>query len=175
MALLGIEPNGVKKACIEQLSLGAVRDLLGVTQGLAAEEARHDAAERARVELARGRERLGEDLAVAAVRAEDEVVDAELGGLADGRRLLAHREVGRAHVVVLDALPPTGDLDGVEHRLELADGQHVVEHRDETVGAEALLLGGEVHRVGVDGDLGDRHRSAGADGGRVDREGLGHV
>ena len=118
---------------------------------------------------------LGEDLAVAAVRAEDEVVDAELDGLADGRGLLAHRQVGRAHVVVLDALPAAGDLDGVEHGLELADRDHVVEHRDEAVGAMALLLGSEVHRVLVDRDLGNRHEPAGADRSRVDGKGLGHV
>ena len=131
IALFGIEPKGVKKACIEpprprlkpalrakisarvpkrmkssaRSSGRLVRHLLGDAQGLAAEEALHDRDELLLRKLARGREALGEDLAVAAVRAEDEVLRLEARALAHRRGLLADGQVGRALVVVLDAVP----------------------------------------------------------------------
>ncbi len=76
-------------------------------------------------QLGDGGEALGEDLAVAAVRAEDVVLGAQEIGLADGGRFLADRQVRRAPVVVLDALVVAFLLDAVEHGLELADDRHV--------------------------------------------------
>ena len=134
-----------------------VVDLLGVGQGLATEEALHDALKARLVHLVHGRVALGEDLAVGAVRAEDEVIGRQHVALADVGALLADAEVGGAAVVVLDALPGTGLLDGVEHRLEGAHDDHVVEHLDHALFAVAGDLGVTVEGVLVDGDLGELH------------------
>ena len=80
-------------------------DLLSVGEGLAAEEALHDALELALVHLVHGRVALGEDLAVGAVRAENEVIGRQHVALADVGGLLADTQVGGAGVVVLDGLP----------------------------------------------------------------------
>ena len=134
-----------------------VVDLLGVGQRLAAEEALHDALELALVHLVHGRVALGEDLAVGAVRAENEVIGRQHVALADVGGLLADTQVGGAGVVVLDAFPGAGLLDGVEHRLEGAHDDHVVEHLDHALFAVAGDLGVTVEGVLVDGDLGELH------------------
>ena len=134
-----------------------VVDLLSVGEGLAAEEALHDALELALVHLVHGRVALGEDLAVRAVRAEDEVIGGEHKALTDVGALLADTEVGGAAVVVLDTLPLAGLLDGVEHRLEGAHDDHVVEHLDHAFFAVAGDLGLAVEGVLVDGHVGERH------------------
>ena len=72
------------------------------------------------------RKALGQDLAVAAVRAEDVVVGRQRERHADRRRLLPDREVRRSGVVVRDALVRALGLDLVEDRLELPDGAHVL-------------------------------------------------
>ena len=54
--------------------------------------------------LSDGGQALGQDLAVAAVGAEDVVVDRQDEGLTDRGGFLADRQVGRAAVVVFDAL-----------------------------------------------------------------------
>ena len=86
----------------DELAEVLVRHLLGDAQGLAVEEGLHRLLHVRGGQLARGGEALGEDLAVAAVGAEDEVLRVEARALADGRGLLACRKVGRAAVVVLD-------------------------------------------------------------------------
>ena len=78
--------------------------LLDDAQAVAAEVVAHDRMQRLVVELVDGREALGQDLAVGAVRAEDVVVGVEQVRLADRRRFLADREVRRAAVVVRDVL-----------------------------------------------------------------------
>ena len=134
-----------------------VVDLLSVGEGLAAEEALHDGLQLALVHLVHGRVALGEDLTVGAVRAEDEVIGGEHKALADVGALLADAQVSGAAVVVLDAFPLAGLLDGVEHRLEGAHDDHVVEHLDHAFFAVAGNLGVAVEGVLVDGDLGERH------------------
>ena len=136
-----------------------VVDLLGVGQGLAAEEALHDALKLALIHLVHGRVALGEDLAVGAVRAEDEVIGRQHVALADVGALLADAQVGGAGVVVLDAFPGAGLLDGVEHRLEGTHDDHVVEHLDHALVAVAGEFGLTVEGVLVDGDLGELHVS----------------
>jgi hypothetical protein len=102
-----------------------VGDLLGGAERLAAQEALHDRLDPlGRQPPGRG-QALGQDLAVAAVRAEDLVLRIERRALPHGRRLLADGEVGRAAVVVGDPAPGAGRLEGVEHALELADDDHV--------------------------------------------------
>ena len=130
-----------------------VVDPLGVGQGLAAQEALHDGLEVALVHLVHRRVALGEDLPVGAVGAEDEVVRGQYSALADVGGLLADAEVGGALVVVGDALPLSGLLDGVQHRLEGAHDDHVVEHAHEAVLAVARHLGAEVEGVLVHGNV----------------------
>ena len=130
-----------------------VVDPLGVGQGLPAQEALHDGLEVALVHLVHRRVALGEDLPVGAVGAEDEVVRGQYSALADVGGLLADAEVGGALVVVGDALPLSGLLDGVQHRLEGAHDDHVVEHAHEAVLAVARHLGAEVEGVLVHGNV----------------------
>ena len=73
-------------------------------------------------------------------RAVDVVVDAEQVGLADGRGFLADRQVGRAAVVVLDALVVAAELDLVEHVLEGADDLHVALDADQVVARSSASL-----------------------------------
>ena len=113
---------------------------------VAAEVAAHDLQQRVVRELLDGGQALGQDLAVAAVGAVDVVVDAEQVGLADGGGFLADGEVGRAAVVVLDALVVAAQLDLVEHVLEGADDLHVALDAQqvrlgETTGVEFLFAG----------------------------------
>ena len=136
-----------------------VADLFGVGQGLAAEEALHDALKLALVHLVHGRVALGENLTVRAVGAENEVLRRQHEALADVGALLANAEVGGAAVVVLNAFPLAGLLDGVEHRLEGAHDDHVVEHLDHAFFAVAGEFGLTVEGVLVDGDLGELHVS----------------
>ena len=136
-----------------------VVDLLGVGQGLAAEEVLHDGLKLSLVHLVHGRVALGEDLTVGAVGTEDEVLRLQHEALADVGALLADAEVGGAAVVVLNALPGAGLLDGVEHRLEGAHDDHVVEHLDHALFAVAGDLGVTVEGVLVDGHLGELHVS----------------
>ena len=109
-----------------------------------------------------------------AVRAEDEVLRRQNEALADVGALLADAEVGGAAVVVLDALPGAGLLDGVEHRLEGAHDDHVVEHLDHALFAVAGDLGVTVEGVLVDGDLGELHVPGAAHLIGVDDERLSH-
>ncbi len=93
---------------------------------------RHEARTR---EVLHGAESLGDDLAVAAVAAEDVVLDAEIHAFADGGAFLADGQVRGPGVGILDALVAAELLDVVEHRLEFADYRHVA------VNAQAGFLG----------------------------------
>ena len=134
-----------------------VADLFGVGQSLAAEEALHDALKLALIHLVHGRVALGENLTVRAVRAENEVLRRQNEALADVGALLADAEVGGAAVIVLDAFPLAGLLDGVEHRLESTHDDHVVEHLDHALFAVAGEFGLTVEGVLVDGHVGELH------------------
>ena len=151
-----------------------VADLLRVGQGLTAQEALHDVLKLTIVHLVHGRVALGEDLTVRAVGAEDEVLWAEHEALADVGALLADAQVGGAAVVVLNALPGAGLLDGVEHRLEGAHDDHVVEHLDHALFAVAGDLGVAVEAVLVDRDVGELHVPRATHLGGVDDERLSH-
>jgi len=99
---------------------------------------------------------------------EDEVLDPQLGGLADDGRLLADAEVGGAAVVVLHAIPRTGGLDRVEHGLEAPHGDHVVQDVDQPLLAVAFQLGLEVGFVSIDGHLGGLDGALGTHVRRID-------
>ena len=167
--------GAVEDEVLGQVGGAVVADLLGEGERLTVEERLHDVLDLRGVELAGRGEALGEDLAVAAVRAEQEVLRVELRGLADDGRLLPDREVCGAAVVVLDAVPRAGGLDRVEHGLELPHGDHVVQDVDEPLLAVLVELGGEVRPVLVDRDLGGGDGRGGADVARVDDEVLWHV
>ena len=62
---------------------------------------------------------------MAAVRAEYKVLRAEVQALPHNRRFLADREMRRAAMLALDALPGALALDVLQHGLELANEQHV--------------------------------------------------
>ena len=71
---------------------------------------------------------------------ENEVVDVEHIGHADGCGFLTGRQVGGARVVVLDAVVSSGRLDELQHRLELADHDHVAVDPLQVVLGEMLGL-----------------------------------
>ena len=77
------------------------------------------------VELVYRGQTLGEYLAVAAVRAECQIVYIKRVSLADRRSLLSDGQVRRTGVVVCNAVVLALGLDLVEHRLELADDAHI--------------------------------------------------
>ena len=81
-------------------------------------------------------EALGDCVAVAAVRAGDVVVGAKGAAGADGRRLLADRNVGRAAVVVARQRVVAARAEADDHLLQLADGQHVVEQIERRRGGD---------------------------------------
>ena len=68
---------------------------------------------------------LRQDLAVAAVRTEGEVVDIQAVRLADSGGLLTEGEVCGAGVIVLNAVVFALDLDLVQHGLKLMDDRHI--------------------------------------------------
>ena len=105
-------------------------------------------------QLVDSRERLGEDFAVRAVRAEDKVLGGQVVGHAHGCRLLADGEMGRPLMLVLDALVDALLFDAVEHGLKLANVDHVTIDAHEVVASVlgCLLLG--IRDIGVDGDFG---------------------
>ncbi len=112
----------------------------------------HDRHEIVVVHLRDGAEALGENFAVAAVRAKDEVVCSKVIRLAHSRRLLADGEVRWALMVVFDALIRILLLDAVEHGLEFANIGHVPVHLHQRTLAIFLCLGLRVRHIGVDGD-----------------------
>ncbi len=73
-------------------------------------------------------EALGQNLAMAAVRAVDVVVGRQRVGHSDGRRFLAHRKMSRAPMVVGDPFVGSLKLDFVDDRFELANGAHILEY-----------------------------------------------
>ena len=104
---------------------GTWRELLHRAQRVAVEVALHDPHELGLAQLRDGGQALGQDLAVAAMGAEDEVIGSQVIGHAHRRRLLADGEVGRPLVLVGNALVDTLVLDPVQHGFEFADEDHV--------------------------------------------------
>ncbi len=135
----------------------------------------HDLHQAGIVQLTDGRVSLGEDLSVAAVRAEDVVVGRQRERHADRRGLLANREVGRPRVVVGHALVGALRLDLVEHRLELPDAAHVAPDVHEIICRERGALLGKRLRVRVDRDVAEPDRRSRKDFVRLDDDGLGHL
>ena len=70
----------------------------------------------------------GEDFAVAAVRAEKQIVRRQRRALSDRRRFLPHREMRRAFVVIFNALVRALHFNRVEHGFEFTNQQHVNIH-----------------------------------------------
>jgi hypothetical protein len=131
----------------EDLAVGAVDEESACQAGDRAVESRldgseygavpipfHDRKQPIVVELPDRREGLREDLAVAAVRAEDEVVGTERKSHSDGGRLLSDREVGRPGVRVGRATVDALRLDLAENGLEFPDRAHVLPDGEELGG-----------------------------------------
>ena len=112
--------------------------------GLAVQEVLHDVQKLFVGQLFDGGKALGQDIGMGAVGAEDEVVHVQMERLAHGGRLLTHGQVRRAGMVVGHAVVFAGLFDEVDHRLELAQGQHVA------IDVDKLLLG-EVAQLVLDG------------------------
>ncbi len=70
---------------------------------------------------------------MAAVRTEDKVLGVERRCLADRSRFLAHGKVRRSAVVVRNSVPRAGFFERIDHVLELADCDHVVQHCDKSL------------------------------------------
>ena len=119
------------------------------------------------VQLAYRAHALGEYLAVAAVRAEYEVVHVQVERLTDRAGLLAHRQVRRAGMVVRHAVVRALYLDRVYHALELAYEQHVVVYADELVAGVVAQLVLDGLLVLVDLYVGECDLTGGALGRRI--------
>ena len=111
-----------------------VHVLLNDVQHRSAEKFLHYVVQLAVLELVYRGQTLGKYLAVAAVRAECQVVYIKRVSLTDGRSLLSDGEVSGTGVVVCNAVVLALGLDLVEHRLELADDAHIA------VDAEKIVL-----------------------------------
>ena len=164
----------VDSQVLDRFTLAGV-ELLDDLVGIAAEKLLHDRVETGVRQLVDRGKSFGEDLAVAAVRTEDEIVDGQEIRLADRRGLLAHRQVRRPWVVVLNAVVGVGRLDRVQHRLEFADIAHVAIDAQEIILREELLLLGNRFLVLVDRNLVEFDETRLAHLVRIDMQVLGHV
>ena len=137
------------------LDVAGVGKLLDGCEGLAAKEVFHDLHELFIRELVDAAEALGEDLGVASVGAEGDVVLVQQVRFADAGGLLAVAQVRRAGIGRLDAVVVGLGLDEGEHMLKLTADGHVAVDADEVfLGVVAffqLLLDGLV--VLADGDI----------------------
>ncbi len=124
----------------EILYAAPLEALFGHFEGLAAPELLHYLGKGVIVENLYRAQAFGQNLAVAAVAAEYEVVCGEVVRHTHSGRLLPHREVGGTGVVVLHAVVAAGGLDQVEHRLKLADGEHVAIDVLEIILGEVFLF-----------------------------------
>ena len=107
----------------------------------------HDALQlrfRQRTDRARA---LGEDLAVAAVRPEDQILRRQRQTQAHHRRFLADRQVGGARMLIFDAAERALRLDVAEHALEGADRHHVGVDLAQRFGPPAFPLRHRVRAV----------------------------
>ena len=118
-------------------------------QHSAAAEILHCAVKLVFTELFNRSESFGEDVAVVAVRAEDEVPGVKRVSRSDRGRLLADREVSGSGVVVFDSVVDRVRLDLREHRLELAYHAHIAVNPQHVGFREELLLLLESLRVAV--------------------------
>jgi len=134
--LLGID---LRQGAIEHKVLCGVADVLAgevigdYLVGLSVHEAFHDGKQVLVFHLVDGGHALGQNLAMAAVRTENLVLGLQHHSLADRCTLLSCREVGGTLVGIADPLIHPFLLDGVEHRLKLADEEHVIVGTDQTV------------------------------------------
>ena len=115
----------------------------------------HDAEERRLVEPFDRRQALGDELAVAAVAAEDVVLGAERQGRADCGAFLPDREVRRPAISVLDPAIGAARLEFTEHRLEFAHDQHVAQHLDQEPIAAPRAFVGQRPGVGMHRNRGE--------------------
>ena len=146
---------------IEQEADGQLLDVAGVgklldsCEGLAAEEAFHGLHQLFVGELVDAAEALGQDLGVASVRTEGDVVLVQQICFADAGGLLAVAQVRGAGVGRLDAVIVGLRLDEREHMLKLTADGHVAVDADEVflgiVALFELLLDGLV--VLADGNI----------------------
>ena len=142
--------------------------------GDTAEKAFHHGDELGFAEFVDRREALGENLAVAAVRPENEVLGRQQVSLSDRGGFLPHRQVRRAGIVVLDAVVGVGRLDRVQHRFELADEAHVAVDAQEVVLAVVRLFFLDRALVLVDRDFAELDVAGAPHFLRADVQLLGH-
>ena len=193
--LLGVEEvHAAAEAAIEAVALGEnfcqravereidgevlaarVAEFFDCAQDASVEVAAHDAPELVDAEFVNGRQALGEDFTVAAVRTENQVVGRQPVRLPDGGALLSDRQMRRPAMVVGDAFPRPFFFNAVEHGLELAQDQHVAVHAQQAVAAVERCFGAGVRLVGVERNFRAVQHAACADVFGVDGEGFGHV
>ncbi len=151
--LLGID---LSQGAIEHKVLCSVANVLAgevggdYLVGLSVHEAFHDGKQVLVLHLVDGGHAFGQNLAMAAVRAENLVLGLQHHRLADRCTLLSCREMGGTFVVVADPLIHPFLLDGVKHRLKLADEKHVIVGTDQAVLSVQLELLLEITLVLVD-------------------------
>lgn len=134
----------------------------------------HDGVEGRLVERPDRRQPLGDELAMAAVRAEDQVPWPQPERGADGHAFLPDGKVGRPLVGKGNAAIGAGRLEGAQHRLEFADDQHVAKHilqHRRAVGGKLVRKRG---RIGMKGNGREFQFARLQNDGRVNQKLLGH-
>ena len=116
------------------------------------------------------RQSLGDDLAMAAVGAENLVLGTKRHGTADGGRLLPNRQVRRPLVEIFDAAITSRRFEGMQHAFEFANHQHVAQRFAKPVIAPTASLGLDILTVGVNGDVAETQAIGGIGLVRTDRK-----
>ena len=128
------------------------------------------------IETVDGREALGNDFTMAAVRTEDLIARSKRHRAADRGRFLADRQVRRPLVAVFDTAVGAGRFEGMQHALELADHKHVTECCAKSLVAPARPFHLQIGGIGVNRNIRKPNAVGGVGLARVDlklfRQGL---
>ena len=137
----------------ERARIGKLGACLDRSQRGAIHVAFHDIQQALFIELPNGGKTLGQDFAMAAVRAEDEILRLEVKALPDGSRFLPDGQVGWSCVRIAEAAIGAFLFEAVERRLELANQDHVAVDVNELIARVESGLGLRVGDVSVDRNL----------------------
>ncbi len=122
-------------------------------EGVSAHVGLHDVQQLFLTQLSDRAHAFRQDLTVTAVGTEDLVIRVEDHRLSDRGAFLTGGEVGRTEVLVGDSLVHSFFLDHVEHRLELANQEHIVIDANQALLAIGLELFLHIAHIVVDGDF----------------------
>ena len=106
--------------------------------------------------------------------AVDVVVDAQMKGLTDRRRLLSDRQMGRPIMNARNALIGVAELDVIQHGLKGANQDHVAMHPKQIRGAVSVQFLSDGSAVLIHRDGCERDEAAFSQLHRIKHLGFGH-